>query len=163
LTRTRTLEQAQAAAVEEGRDEAVDARELGQEASHLVPREHDREAPRPGRTDELVDALELAPEDGAVQEQQGAQRLVLGRCQDAAADREVGEEGNDLARAHFVRVALPVEEDEAADPGDVGRLGARAQVPEAGRLADAVEEARRGALRRVHRRSRGRLGVSSRG
>ena len=46
-------------------------------------------------------------------------------------DREVGEEGGDLALSHLRRVALVVEEHEAAHPGAVGELGAPRQAPAA--------------------------------
>jgi len=37
-------------------------------------------------------------------------------------------------------MALAVEQDVAADPGDIGALGGRAEMPETNGRADAIEE-----------------------
>ena len=57
----------------------------------------------------------------------------------------MGEELPDLGRAHLLRVALAVEEDEAPDPVRICLLGPDREVAEARDGADAVQE-----LRLVH-------------
>jgi len=51
-------------------------------------------------------------------------------------DGEVGEEGFDFGAAHFVGVALVVEQDEASDPIHVSVFGADGVVFEAQGVAD---------------------------
>ena len=153
------LEEAEAAAVEEGRDEARGRLHAREERAHLVAREHDGKPARALCAHGGAEPLELALEDGPVEEEMRGERLVLRRGGDAALDGEVREEGHDLERAHLVGMALSVEEDEAADPVDVGVLGAARQVAQARALAHAVEEAGRrgeGRRQRVAPRDRGR-------
>src|SRR5205823_12261149 len=76
-----------------------------------------------------------------VEEEQRAQRLVLGGGGHVALDRQGGEEARDLGRAHRGRVALAVEEDVATDPRDVDLLGAAAPMAGAEGGADPVEQA----------------------
>ena len=79
-----------------------------------------------------------------VEEEERAERLVLRGGGDVVLHGERAEEFRHFRPAHARRVALVVEQDEAADPSDVGLLGPPAEVPLAHRRADAVEEARRG-------------------
>ena len=67
----------------------------------------------------------------AIQEQEGAEGLVLGRGSDVFLDSQVGEIGFDLGGAHFGRVTHVVEVDVALDPADVGLLRAIGVVLEA--------------------------------
>jgi hypothetical protein len=78
----------------------------------------------------------------AVEEKEGAERLILGRGGDAAVRGQVREELADLIRPHLFRVALVVEEDEALAPVDVGALGADAIMPEPQAAPDLLEERR---------------------
>src|SRR5262245_450948 len=94
----------------------------------------------PFRPDDVVEPRQLDVENVAVQEEQCAQRLVLGRGRDLAVDGERGQERGYFGRAHLDRVPLAVEEDVPPDPVNVGLLGAAAVVPGADGLADAVEE-----------------------
>ena len=79
-----------------------------------------------------------------VEEEERAERLVLRGGGDVVLHGERAEEFRDFRPAHARRVALVVEEDEAADPSDVGLLGTPAEVPLAHRRADPIEQARRG-------------------
>jgi hypothetical protein len=76
-------------------------------------------------------------ENLAIKEQQGGQRLVLGRG------------GHLLAGAHLCGVPLAMEEDVPLDPVDVRFLGAAAVVAGPDGFAGAVQEARSGGLRRT--------------
>jgi len=73
----------------------------------------------------------------AVEEQEGAEGLVVCRSSDVFLDRQVGEKGFDLGIAHFGRVAHAVEVDVAFDPADVGLLGAIGIVFEADGIPSA--------------------------
>jgi len=60
-----------------------------------------------------------------MQEEQGAERLILCRGTDPAAHGEVGEKLDDLGRPHLRRMPLAVKEDVSTRPADVGLLGGR--------------------------------------
>src|SRR6266542_3488421 len=74
--------------------------------------------PRPARAGPAPDV--------AVEEQQGAERLVLGGGGHPPVDRQRAQEASDFGRPHLRGVALAEEEDVASDPRDVGFLGAAA-------------------------------------
>ena len=52
----------------------------------------------------------------------------------------MGQEGRDLRRPHLSRVAPAVEEDKAADPGDVDLLSPKAVVPPAKTVPNLIEQ-----------------------
>ena len=83
-----------------------------------------------------------------VQEEQCAQRLVLGGRGDVTVHGERRQEPCDLRRAHLGRVPLAVKEDVSPDPADVCVLGAAAVVASADGVTDAVEQAGLGVGRR---------------
>jgi hypothetical protein len=64
----------------------------------------------------------------------------LSRRGNVALNGQEAQELRDLGRPHLGGMALAMEEDESADPGDVGLLGAPASVARAERVADAVEQ-----------------------
>jgi hypothetical protein len=64
-----------------------------------------------------VQIIDVSCEHGAIQKEQGAQCLVLGRGGDVVMGGEGRQDGNDLAFPHGVGVAFVVKHDEAADPG----------------------------------------------
>ena len=119
------LAEPQPGAVEDHPDEPVDAPELAQDGVDLGPREDDREPLRPPGPGDPVDAAERAAEDVVVQEQDGVERLVLGRCGDPSVLGEVGEERGEVGLGERVGVAGPavvvrVEEAVPSDPVGVG-------------------------------------------
>lgn len=61
-------------------------------------------------------------------------------CQLHNVSRQVGEEGLDFGSAHLGWVALVVEEDEAANPGDVGLFGADGIVFEPNSVTNLIEQ-----------------------
>jgi hypothetical protein len=124
---------------------------------------------------ETFEHRHLELEDAAVEEDQRAERLVLGRGRGVAPDREVVEEGGDLCGAHLARVTTVVKADELANPAEVRLLRARRVVESADRGRDGFEEgnegapsgARKGAVRGlvdrgVRRWRRGRTGDGAR-
>jgi len=52
------------------------------------------------------------------------------------------DEGSEGVQTHVTGMVLPVEEDEALDPGDEGLLGTIAEMTYSGRFPHAVKEIR---------------------
>ena len=112
------------------------------------------------RSDDVGEARKRLPQDVPVEEEEGAQCLVLGRGRHVLADREVREKGVDLGLAHFVRMPLAVEQDEALHPGHVSLLCSEAVVARSDRDPDTFEKAR--LLRLVRRRLEPGIGRTGR-
>ena len=83
----------------------------------------------------------------AVEEEDGAEGLILGGDGDLSFDGEVGDEGLDLGFCHVFGVAFLVEEDVAFDPFDVGLFGAVGVVFGAEGFAHLIEQFFGGGLR----------------
>jgi hypothetical protein len=75
-----------------------------------------------------------------VQEQEGAEGLVLGRGGHVLIDSQMGQKSLDLGSAHVGGMALVMEQDIACDPADVGLLRTDRVVLEADRITDLVEQ-----------------------
>ena len=73
----------------------------------------------------------------AIQEQEGAEGLVLCRSGDVFRDSQVGEKSFDFSGAHLGRVTHVVEVNVTLDPADVGLLGAIEIVFEADGIPSA--------------------------
>lgn len=132
--------EAEAGAVEEFGHQLVGAGEAGDDAEDLFVGEDGGEALGAFGADGAGGEVEFDAEHFAVEEEDGAEGLVLGGGGDASFDGEVGKEGLDLGGAHLAGVAFVVEEDEASDPGDVGLFGADRVVLAADGVSDLVEE-----------------------
>lgn len=91
-TEARGLEQAQAAPVEHQRHEARDAMKVLQDRADLGARHDDGEVRGAPRAHEVVEPGEVLFEHFLVEEQQRAERLVLGGCGNPALDGERGQE-----------------------------------------------------------------------
>ena len=151
---------AQARAIEERDEEPRGSTQVRQHGANLVAAQNDgQERGCPGAGD-AGDGTELTAEDRPVEEEEGVQRLVPGRGADAAVFGQPGQKRGDLGFAHVGRVALVMEEDETANPGDVGIGRAPAEVADGAGLTDLVEEARRraGVCRRGSSRASSRIG-----
>ncbi len=98
---------------------------------------------RDSRTDEVLTLRLCLAQHLAVQEDERVQRLVLGGGCNVFCAGEVSQKPCYLRTAEHRRMALAVEQNEAANPVDVNRFGTRAVVPEPDLSADAVEQARR--------------------
>src|SRR5262245_4271291 len=122
--------------------------------AHLVAREHHGEAGRPAGTHDVIEPGQLDSEHLAIEEQERAQRLILGGSRHAALDGERAEEARHLWSAELGGMALAVKEDVAPDPGDAGFLGAATVMPDPERRAHPIEQAglRRGGLAHEGRR-----------
>lgn len=113
--------QAEAGAVEELGHPFADAVHLVQKAKGFVAGEDGGE-PLGSFGRGKQDGLDFLVEDFAVEEEDGAEGLVLGG--DISFRGEVDQEGLDFGCAHLGGVALVVEEDETPDPVDVSVPGA---------------------------------------
>jgi hypothetical protein len=134
------FEQAQPGTIEEGSHKPGRAVQLEDDRAHLVAGQNDGEAFRSPGPDDVVEPWQVLMQDVAVEEQERAQRLVLGRGGHPTFDGQGAEKACDFRRAHLGGMALAVEEDVAADPPDVGLLGAATAVAKAVGLTHAVEE-----------------------
>ena len=137
------LEETEPRSVEEARHEPRLALEALEERAHLRPREHDGQVPRPLRAHETLELPDRQPEHVPVEEHERVQRLVLRRRRHPALAGQVTQERRDLRRPEADRMALPVEEDEAPHPVDVGVLCARAVVPHPKLRPHPIEQPRR--------------------
>ena len=70
-------------------------------------------------------ATEWLLKNRAVEEEEGAEGLILRRSRHVALYGQVCQERVDLCYAHVERMALVVEEHEATSPADVGLAGIR--------------------------------------
>src|SRR5262245_866562 len=95
------------------------------------------------RSNHILQPRQILMKDMAIEKQQGAQRLVLRRCRYLSLDGERAEKLRDLRRPHLGGMALAVKQDVAADPRDVGFLGAATAVAQSVRLTHAIQEPRR--------------------
>jgi len=111
-----------------------------EDGTDLVPRQHDGQVLEPLGPDNIVEPRELDAEHFAIEEEQGAQGLVLGGGRDLVVDGERCQEGADFGGAHLGGVALAVKEDVTLNPMDVRLLGAPAIVAGADGIAHAVEK-----------------------
>jgi hypothetical protein len=79
----------------------------------------------------------------AIQEEQRAVRLILGRLRDARFGGQMSQESFDVDRRKSRWMAIARKPDVAFDPVDVRLLGAQAVVLEADAIPNPVEQARR--------------------
>ncbi len=125
------FQQAEAAAVEQLRDEALDAGHLPQHALHLRFGQHGGQAlGLPGADGFQVEGVQLLPQHFAIEEQEGAEGLRLRRGRDLFRDGQVDQKGADFGRAHVAGMALVVEEDKTAHPSQVSLFGTQRIVLE---------------------------------
>ena len=117
---------------------------LGEHAPDLFRGENHGESPPMRRSHHRSKLPERAFEHVAIEKQQGAQRLILGRRTDPTGDRQVGQEGADLRFAEVLGVSLAVKQDEAANPMDIGFLGSWAAVEGSQGATESVQQARLG-------------------
>ena len=116
--------EAETGAVHELRGEPRIGFEMGQHRADFVAAHHDRQPDRFLRADDAPEIAYRATEDGAIEEEQGRERLVLGRSAHVLLDREPREEGIDRAFGHDGRHPLGMERQEAPDPMDIRLFGA---------------------------------------
>src|SRR6266571_1305628 len=107
---------------------------------NLRPREDHGEPRRAPGANDALEPWQLPAQHLVVEEEQGRQRLVLGRGADPALRGEAGEKIADLTFSHVGGVSLAVVQDESSDPSDVRLFGPGAEVPAAELLTDSIEK-----------------------
>jgi len=133
--------EAQPAAVHDLGDEFVCASEIGNEALDFIFGEDGGNGFGALRAQfGKLEFVQFNMKDMAVEEKNGAKCLVLGGGGDLLLIGKVGDELPDFGDAHFLRVALVVEEDVVSDPEDVGIFGAWGVVFDAKGIAILIEE-----------------------
>jgi hypothetical protein len=111
----------------------------GQDGSHLVRGQHDRQTLRPPRPHSL-EAAKVNLQHLLVQEHQRIERLILRAGGHVALHRQVRQELLDFGRAQLARMPLAVEQDELPGPVEVARLGSRRVMPHPEHLTLLVEQ-----------------------
>src|SRR5437667_2093573 len=151
------LQKTQAGAIQQDGHEAGSAAELTENRPHLVAGEHDWQSSWPPGPHDVVEPGHLLLKNLAIEEEQGAQRLILGGRGDVPLDGQRAQIPRELRGAHLGGMTLPVEEDLAPYPGDVGLFGPPAIVTGTDGVANPVEKARGpvGGRRRLARDERG--------
>jgi hypothetical protein len=135
------LHQAKAAAVHDLCHELIKTIHLSDDFFRFLPREHGGDALWPGRADGNQGLfVQLDAEDIAVEEENGADGLVLCGGGDCLLIDEMSNEVVDLDYAHLARMALVVVEDVLADPADIGLFGAEGIVAVPKELAVLVKQ-----------------------
>jgi len=134
------LLEAETGAVEDLAEEAEGRLELLEQGHDVAAREDGGEVLGTLGALEAVERGQVEFEHLAVEEDEGAEGLVLGGGRDGATQGEVVEEGGDLGGAHLPRVTSLVEADEVAYPADVGLLGAGGVVQAAEGDGDGLDE-----------------------
>jgi hypothetical protein len=104
----------------------------------FVTGEDDGQPLRPFRAHDVVQPGHLDVQDFSVEEQKGAQRLVLGGGRHLPINGQPAQEARDLRRPHLGGMTLAMEEGVAPDPGDVGLLRSAAVVATPECRPDAV-------------------------
>jgi hypothetical protein len=115
----RPFQHAESRPVQEERQQTGYARELAEDGSNLFAAQDDRQTPGALRVHDAVQPRDLLTKHLAVQEQQRAQRLVLGGGRHLSLNGERRQELCDLGCSHLRRMTLPVKQDMTADPRDV--------------------------------------------
>ena len=113
------LLEAETGAVEELAEEAEGRLELLEQGHDVAAREDGGEVLGTLGALEAVERGQVEFEHLAVEEDEGAEGLVLGGGRDAATHGEVVEEGGDLGSAHLTRVTAVVKAYERAHPADI--------------------------------------------
>jgi hypothetical protein len=139
---SKCFEDAEAGSIEQDGDEAPGRREAADDRSHFVPTQEDRKADRPRCSDDALQPWHLAAENGAIEEQQRGERLILGRSRQVLFDCEMAEEGGHFSLAQFGGVPSSMVLDEADGPLDVRSFCPPAVMARSDSVTNSVEELR---------------------
>jgi hypothetical protein len=139
---TAAFEEAEGAAIEEFAEEVEGGLELVEAGERVAAGEAGREVLGALGPFGAAEGGDVEVEDALVEEEEGAEGLVLGGSRGATVGGTVVEEGGELGGAKGARVAAFVEADELAGPVEVRFFGARGVVEAAGRGAGGLDEGR---------------------
>src|SRR5258705_9287133 len=106
---------------------------------HFVAREHHGQSRGALRAHQLGHPLHAPAEDDFIEEQDGAESLILGGGADATGG-QLRQKGRDLRFAHLLRMARATRYDKAPYPCEVRLFGARTVMPEPNGLTYTIEE-----------------------
>ena len=134
------FQETQAGTIEQDGHEAGSATELTDDRPHFVTGEYDRQSHRSPGAHDIVEPRQILPKYFAVEEEQGAQRLILGGRGNVALDGQRAQILGQLRGTHPGRMTLPVKENVAPNPRDVGLLRPTTVVTGPHGLANPVEE-----------------------
>jgi hypothetical protein len=134
------LQESETRTIQQARHHGGRPLQLRQNPPNLGAGEDDRESPGLHRPHHAIDVGQRDPEDVAVEEEEGGQRLVLRRGCHPARGGQVGEKGPDLVNAHLLRMPLAVVEHVPTNPSRVRLFGAAAEVPQTAGLPHLVEQ-----------------------
>jgi hypothetical protein len=114
--------------------------QIQKDAARFIVGENDRQPSRPLCPLHLVEPADVALEDFSVQEQKGAQSLVLRGCGNQAVARQMGEKFCDLGFPHLFWMAFSVIQNEPADPIAVRSLRPKTKMFPPDDIPDLIEE-----------------------
>lgn len=135
-----TLHQAQSAAIEKFDHEPSGAGELGQDCARFFAGEDHRDVLRCLGALDILNQADLLPEHVLVEEQQGAERLILRGSTDLALDRQMRQEIPDMSGGQIFGMAFAVKANVALDPIGVRLLRADAVMFEPANVTNLVKE-----------------------
>lgn len=121
-TQGHTFHQTHAGAVQQSCHQCMRAFHFRKDCRDFLFGQHRRQPRRPVGTVDVVEPGEVALQHLLVQEERGAQRLLVGRHADMAFIGQVGQEGLDLGRSHVPRMPQTMEADIPPDPVDISLL-----------------------------------------
>jgi hypothetical protein len=136
------LQEAQTRAVQEDGHQPRHAVESSDDGAYFIASEDHGKSSGASGTNEILDPRHVGAENVPVEEQDGAEGLVLRGRGNAAVGGERAHVAGDLLHPHVARVALAVEQDEATDPAYVRFLRPPAVVARTDRRAHLVEQPR---------------------
>jgi hypothetical protein len=111
-----------------------------EQCANFVSREYDGHVLGPLGTHDAIEPGKIDLEHIAVQEQEGAEGLILRRRRHAPFHGQPSQEAGDLGSPQLDWVTLAVEDDVPPDPRNVALFGSPAVVACAQPLPDAIEE-----------------------
>ena len=145
-TQLQTLLQTQSGAVEQRGDKPWHTLQLPQDSPHFVGTQNDRDVYGSLRTRRGSDDTKVLSQHLVVQEQDGAERLILCRRCDVPLHSKGRKERSYVWRAQLPRVPLAIEDDVSPDPVNVRLLGTPTVVTRTNGLANTVEQFRRATI-----------------
>lgn len=136
------LEQSQPGAIHQIRHESRGPVQAPEDGADFLARQHDGETFGSARPHDPVEPWHVELEDLAIQEEQRAERLILGGRGNPAVHRERRQKAGDLGGAHFSGMTTAVKDDVASDPRHVRRFGVATVVARPDRRAHPIEQPR---------------------
>ena len=138
--KAKRLHDAQTGAIEKLREQPMRSLHGTQKPLHLIDGQDDRQAPWRLRAYDAIQPAHVFCKDLAIQEQQGALRLVLRGNRHVQVDGEVRQELLDFVRGQLVGRTSAMEPNEPTHPIDISLLRAQAVAPVANPVSQPPDE-----------------------